>query len=285
MALRSVRQPVGAFQLRGSGDGDESSSPESGPQLYQSLDADSGHSTTNSPDGPASLPGTVTRRPTSSTGLCCNCGVTSVDDIGAGGASYHDLSRLVATHRGLHKFVPRHRDEIEVEIGDPVYVQRECDDLWCEGVNMRTGRQGAFPSAYAVDLEYREFDPEAASGDVAVETGGRRDRFLLDYLGSVESLHYKGNAVLCQAVRRISVRPPPARQVILEVSDMGIRMLGRDRHHEAKTPVEAGDDKNLDYFYSLKNVSFCGFHPRDQRFLGFITKHPQRQRFACHTRI
>jgi len=42
------------------------------------------------------------------------------------------------------------------------------------------------------------------------------------------------------------------------------------------------ENNSLDYFYSLKNVSFCGFHPRDQRFLGFITKHPQRQRFACH---
>jgi len=37
-----------------------------------------------------------------------------------------------------------------------------------------------------------------------------------------------------------------------------------------------------DYFYSLKNVSFCAFHPRDHRYLGFITKHPQLQRFACH---
>ncbi|EDW32959.1 GL15756 [Drosophila persimilis] len=38
----------------------------------------------------------------------------------------------------------------------------------------------------------------------------------------------------------------------------------------------------IDYFYSLKNVSFCAFHPRDHRFIGFITKHPIVQRFACH---
>lgn len=38
----------------------------------------------------------------------------------------------------------------------------------------------------------------------------------------------------------------------------------------------------IDYFYSLKNVSFCAFHPRDHRYLGFITKHPTLQRFACH---
>ena len=43
------------------------------------------------------------------------------------------LELLEATHRGLHRFHPRHRDEIEVDIGDPVYVQKEAYDLWCEG--------------------------------------------------------------------------------------------------------------------------------------------------------
>lgn len=42
------------------------------------------------------------------------------------------------------------------------------------------------------------------------------------------------------------------------------------------------DQPCIDYFYSLKNVSFCAFHPRDHRYLGFITKHPTLQRFACH---
>lgn len=48
--------------------------------------------------------------------------------------SLTNLELLEATHRGLHKFIPRHRDEIEVEIGDPLYVQKEADDLWCEGI-------------------------------------------------------------------------------------------------------------------------------------------------------
>ncbi len=43
------------------------------------------------------------------------------------------LELLEPTHRGLHRFVPRHSDEIEVDIGDPVYVQKEAEDLWCEG--------------------------------------------------------------------------------------------------------------------------------------------------------
>ena len=43
------------------------------------------------------------------------------------------LELLDPTHRGLHRFVPRHEDELEIEIGDPVYVQKEAEDLWCEG--------------------------------------------------------------------------------------------------------------------------------------------------------
>ena len=31
------------------------------------------------------------------------------------------------------RFVPRHRDEITVDIGDPVYVHIEAEDGWCEG--------------------------------------------------------------------------------------------------------------------------------------------------------
>lgn len=46
---------------------------------------------------------------------------------------HSQLEMLEATHRGLHKFNPRHHDEIEVEIGDPIYVQKEAEDLWCEG--------------------------------------------------------------------------------------------------------------------------------------------------------
>ena len=44
-----------------------------------------------------------------------------------------ELDLLDPTHRGLHKFIPRHNDEIEIDIGDPIYVQKEDDDLWCEG--------------------------------------------------------------------------------------------------------------------------------------------------------
>ena len=47
------------------------------------------------------------------------------------------LELLDPTHRGLHRFIPRHPDEIEIDIGDPVYVQKEAEDLWCEGESVQ----------------------------------------------------------------------------------------------------------------------------------------------------
>ncbi|XP_018330703.1 JNK-interacting protein 1 [Agrilus planipennis] len=228
----------------------DSDSPDSDRLL---TDVDSGHSTAHSPtDCPKSLSPLLGMSPAS---------------LG-GGLLYPDVDMLEATHRGLHKFIPRHEDEIEVEIGDPIYVQKEADDLWSEGVNLRTGRLGIFPSAYAVDSDYTDWDSTCERG--------RRERYLLGYLGSVETLSHKGTSVVCQAVRRVlgSGNGPCPQSCILEVSDQGLRMVDR-RKKEQSEPC-------IDYFYSLKNVSFCAFHPRDHRYLGFITKHPTLQRFACH---
>ena len=61
------------------------------------------------------------------------------------------IEMLEATHRGLHRFVPRHSDEIEIDIGDPVYVQNEADDSWCEGKQMYSGR---IPSAAELTLRH-----------------------------------------------------------------------------------------------------------------------------------
>lgn len=55
--------------------------------------------------------------------------------------------------------------------------------LCCAGVNLRSGRQGIFPSAYAVDMDYSDFDP--ATPKV------KRERYLLGYLGSVETKWHK----------------------------------------------------------------------------------------------
>ena len=63
-----------------------------------------------------------------------------------------DLDEVDATHRGCHRFVPRHPGELAIEISDPIYVEVEEDDLWCEGINLRTKQRGIFPTAYATDL-------------------------------------------------------------------------------------------------------------------------------------
>lgn len=97
---------------------DEESSPDSERLL---TDVDSGHSTAHSPtDGPKSLSPLLES-------------TSSYVGSSGGGIPYVEYDLLEATHRGLHKFIPRHSDEIEVEIGDPIYVQKESDDLWCEG--------------------------------------------------------------------------------------------------------------------------------------------------------
>ena len=42
-------------------------------------------------------------------------------------------TKLGATHRGTHKFIPRHADEMKIEIGDSIHVINEADDGWCMG--------------------------------------------------------------------------------------------------------------------------------------------------------
>jgi len=47
------------------------------------------------------------------------------------GINYLDME---VTHRGMHRFIPRHKDEMDIEIGDPIHVTKTSDDLWCEGL-------------------------------------------------------------------------------------------------------------------------------------------------------
>ncbi|KAG8231254.1 hypothetical protein J437_LFUL011108, partial [Ladona fulva] len=149
---------------------DDDSSPDSElSRCCFAVGDDSGNSTAHSPDGPRSNSplgvmhphqyftgpggdGIISPRtrmdsvspPISPTSSCLSIGSTdagmsmamSADSQrvlpGGGGVPYSRLKLLEATHRGLHKFLPRHHDEIEVEIGDPIYVQKEAEDLWCE---------------------------------------------------------------------------------------------------------------------------------------------------------
>nr|CAD7579030.1 unnamed protein product [Timema californicum] len=177
--------------------------------------------------------------------------LSPISPSSCGGVPFGHLELLEATHRGLHKFVPRHHDEIEVEIGDPIYDEivskhkslyypkysslvaslllidssQLTSDSQHSGVNLRSGRRGIFPSAYAVDTDYSDFDPSSPQV--------KRERYLLGYLGSVETLCHKGTSVLCQAVRKIvgtgKLPKHKPHSCVLEVSDQGLRMLDRSK--------------------------------------------------------
>ncbi|VDI63227.1 mitogen-activated protein kinase 8 interacting protein 1 [Mytilus galloprovincialis] len=184
------------------------------------------------------------------------------------GVNYLDME---VTHRGMHRFIPRHKDEVEIEIGDPLHVTKTSDDLWCEGVNLRSGQQGIFPSMYATDLQFLEEETEDEDGSW---------RFQLRFLGSVEVNSHKGDEVLCQAINKVALSrrsqkcsvPPPLCTV--EISQYGIRMLDK-----SKTGHE---DTDFTHFFALKNITYCGCHPRKDKYFAFITKHPKLYRFACH---
>lgn len=182
-----------------------------------------------------------------------------------------NYSDLVVTHRGMHRFIPRHRDEIAIEIGDPLHVNKTGDDLWCEGVNLRSNQTGIFPSMYATDLEFLEEEEE--------EIGC--SKFLLRFLGSVEVNYHKGDEVLCQAINKVALSrrankssiPPPL--CTMEINQYGVRMIDKSKagHEQQDT---------FTHFFALKNITFCGHHPRNDRYFGFITKHPRQYRYACH---
>ena len=59
---------------------------------------------------------------------------------------------LKQTHVALFKFLPRHKDEVLLEEGDPLSVSKISEDLWCEGTNLASGKSGVFPSRYAADI-------------------------------------------------------------------------------------------------------------------------------------
>uniref|UniRef100_A0A674AX63 Mitogen-activated protein kinase 8 interacting protein 1a n=1 Tax=Salmo trutta TaxID=8032 RepID=A0A674AX63_SALTR len=171
------------------------------------------------------------------------------------------------SHRAVFRFVPRHGDELELEVDDPLLMEVQADDLWCKAYNMRTGASGIFPAYYATGFEHKNKDDWV-------------DRFRVKFLGSVNVPYHKGNDVLCAAMqkiannRRMTMQPPSA--CILEINMKGVKIIVQD---ECRTS-ERGD--KCFHLFQLKNISFCGCHPKHNKYFGFITKHPDHQRFACH---
>ncbi|KAK5923053.1 hypothetical protein CgunFtcFv8_000059 [Champsocephalus gunnari] len=178
------------------------------------------------------------------------------------------------SHRAAYRFVPRHSDELYLETDDPVLLLKQSEDLWCQGYNMRTGATGIFPAFYAVRLPT---DTIQAAKDSSIE------KFLVRFLGSVQVPIHKGTDMLSSAMqkvacnRRLAAQPPSA--CVLEVSVRGVKISVQDQCHSA----HRGDQ--CFHFFQLKNISFCGCHPKHSKYFGLITKHPEQQRFACHVMV
>ncbi|XP_014817438.1 PREDICTED: C-Jun-amino-terminal kinase-interacting protein 2 [Calidris pugnax] len=175
-------------------------------------------------------------------------------------------------------FIPRHEDELELDVDDPILVELEEDDYWYRGYNMRTGERGIFPAFYAHEVV----------GQARDAIGLKRnpcwvERFNVQFLGSVEVPYHQGNGILCAAMQKIAttrkltvhLRPPASCD--LEITLQGIKLI--------LTVTEYSRDEEFErcsHFFQMKNISFCGCHPRNSCYFGFITKHPVLSRFACH---
>lgn len=182
------------------------------------------------------------------------------------------------THRAVFRFIPRHEDELELDVDDPILVELEEDDYWYRGYNMRTGERGIFPAFYAHEV----------IGQARDVTGLKRnpcwvERFNVQFLGSVEVPYHQGNGILCAAMQKIAttrkltvhLRPPASCD--LEITLQGIKLILTVNEYSRDEEFE-----RCSHFFQMKNISFCGCHPRNSCYFGFITKHPVLSRFACH---
>ncbi|KAI1905498.1 hypothetical protein AGOR_G00016820 [Albula goreensis] len=183
------------------------------------------------------------------------------------------------THRAVFRFIPRHTDELELDVDDPLFVEEEEDDYWYRGYNMRTGERGIFPAYYA----------HLVVGQAKSIMGMKRslvwmESFSVQFLGSVEVPYHQGNGILCAAMQKIAMvrkqtvhlRPPAVCE--LEISPQGVKLV-----MSLEDDFSAADEfDRCSHFFQMKNISFCGCHPKSNCYFGFITKHPMLNRFACH---
>nr|XP_033784787.1 C-Jun-amino-terminal kinase-interacting protein 1 isoform X2 [Geotrypetes seraphini] len=182
------------------------------------------------------------------------------------------------THRAVFRFVPRHDDELSLEVDDPLLVEVQAEDYWYEAYNMRTGDRGIFPAYYAIEVT-KDPDHTAAT----VKDSDWMDVFQVKFLGSVQVPYHKGNDVLCTAMqkiamaRRLTVHFNPPSSCILEINPRGVKIVVK-----AEDVRDQGKENRCSHYFQLKNISFCGYHPKNSKYFGFITKHPADHRFACH---
>uniref|UniRef100_A0A3B5MZ11 Mitogen-activated protein kinase 8 interacting protein 2 n=1 Tax=Xiphophorus couchianus TaxID=32473 RepID=A0A3B5MZ11_9TELE len=183
------------------------------------------------------------------------------------------------THRAVYRFIPRHEDELELDVDDPLYVEEEEDDYWYRGYNMRTGEKGIFPAFYAHEVIGQSKELLSLK-----RNPGWIETFNVQFLGSVEVPYHQGNGILCAAMQKIAmsrkrtvhVQPPSLCE--LEISLQGVKLImSLDDEYDTLDEYD-----RCSHFFQMKNISFCGCHPRNNCYFGFITKHPMLNRFACH---
>lgn len=84
---------------------------------------------------------------------------------------------MVKSSRALFgdRFVPRHEDELELEVDDPLLVELQAEDYWYEAYNMRTGARGIFPAYYAIEVTK---EPEHLAGSVPFPLPGATSLYI-----------------------------------------------------------------------------------------------------------
>ncbi|TNN00845.1 hypothetical protein fugu_012091 [Takifugu bimaculatus] len=168
------------------------------------------------------------------------------------------------THRAVYRFIPRHTDELELDVDDPLYVEEEEDDYWYRGYNMRTGERGIFPAFYAHEVIGHSKELMGMKRNPAwMET------FSVQFLGSVEVPHHQGNGILCAAMQKIAisrkrtvhVRPPSLCE--LEISLQGVKLI---MSLEDEYDILDEYDR-CSHSFQMKNISFCWMPPEEQLLL------------------
>ena len=79
------------------------------------------------------------------------------------------LAENGATHyEVVSRFLCRHNDEIDLNVGDKIAVTVKYPDLWFQGTNLVTGKQGIFPSLYVKEIIQPVKEVPKAESDVLV---------------------------------------------------------------------------------------------------------------------
>jgi len=163
---------------------------------------------------------------------------------------------VMPTHVGSFRLASRSKEQLSVDIGEPLFIDLDKVDIrddWVNGTSLRTGKSGLIPSLYATAIQ---FPPPA---------------FNLFYIGSTKVGHHRGGNVLWPGVQKALERKLRPVQMCLIVTNDGIRVvqMGQIRKREF---VQADHLLTYSTFIPLHLVSYCGTHPSADRYFAFISR-------------